>query len=145
LNPNLIARAEIDIAASTSRVWSALVDPDAIKQYMFGTHVTSDFKAGGPIRWKGEWNGKAYEDKGMILEAERERRLAYSHFSPLSGLSDTPENYHNVRIELEGKGNTTHVRLTQDNNADEKSREHSQKNWSMMLDGLKRFVEDPKG
>jgi len=35
--------------------------------------------------------------------------------------------------------------LSQDNNADEKAKAHSEKNWSMMLDGLKHYVEDPKG
>ena len=74
------------------------MDPEAIRRYMFGTTVVSDWKEGGPIVWKGEWKGKAYEDKGVILRLEPERILQYSHFSPQSGLPDTPENHHTVTI-----------------------------------------------
>ena len=37
---------------------------------MFGTEVHTDWSIGGPIRWRGEWEGKAYEDKGQVLEFE---------------------------------------------------------------------------
>jgi uncharacterized protein YndB with AHSA1/START domain len=141
MNMNLIARASITINAPVTKVWDALVEPEAIKQYMFGTNVVTDWRVGSPITWKGEWQGKSYEDKGVILRFEPTRILQYSHFSPLSGLADKPENYHTVTIELSGEGNQTRVSLTQDNNATEKAREHSEKNWEMMLAGLKKFVE----
>lgn len=138
---NLIANASIAIDASRAKVWEALVTPEAIKQYMFGTSVTSDWKEGSPITWSGEWEGTSYEDKGTILRIEPERILQYTHFSPLSGLPDKPENYHTVTIALSGEGNQTHVSLTQDNNPNEEARAHSEKNWEMMLDSLKKFVE----
>jgi len=56
-------------------------------------------------------------------------------------LPDTPENYHTVTIELSDEGAQTRVSLTQDNNATEQDREHSEQNWSMMLAGLKKFLE----
>jgi uncharacterized protein YndB with AHSA1/START domain len=141
MNTNLIAKAEADVNAPPSRVWDALLDPKAIKQYMFGTNVSSDFKKGSPITWKGEYEGKAYEDKGTILDVEPGRRLRYSHFSPLMGKPDKPENYHNVTIDLSGGGDKTHVTLSQDNNADDKAKAHSEKNWTTMLQGLKKYVE----
>jgi uncharacterized protein YndB with AHSA1/START domain len=145
MNRNLIAKAETDISAPVARVWDALVTPEAIEKYMFGTHVASSWQKGSPITWTGEWQGKKYEDKGEIIDIEPNERLRYSHFSPLAGLPDEPENYHHVTIELDDRGPTTHVTLVQDNNSDEKARRHSEENWRMMLDGLKRFVEDPKG
>ncbi len=145
MNRNLIAKAEADLNAPKSRVWDALVDPKAIKQYMFGTNVSSDFKKGSPITWKGEWQGKPYEDKGTIVDIEPGERLRYTHFSPLAGLPDKPENYHRVTIELASDGDRTHVVLAQDNNADEKAKEHSERNWTMMLDGLKKYVEKGGG
>ena len=141
----LIAKSSTTIDAPVSRVWDALVTPETIKQYMFGTTVVSDWKEGSPITWKGEYQGKKYEDKGQVLDIEPGRRLRYSHYSPLAGLPDKPENYHHVTIELQADGPLTHVTLSQDNNADEKAKAHSEKNWSMMLDGLKHYVEDPKG
>jgi uncharacterized protein YndB with AHSA1/START domain len=145
MNGNFVAQVQTDIAAPKARVWEALVDADAIEKYMFGTHVASDWKKGSPITWKGEYQGKKYEDKGQVLDIEPGRRLRYSHYSPLAGLPDKPENYHHVTIELQTDGPLTHVVLSQDNNADEKAKAHSEKNWSMMLDGLKHYVEDPKG
>jgi uncharacterized protein YndB with AHSA1/START domain len=141
MDKNHIAKASVSINAPAEKVWDALVDPKAIKQYMFGTNVLSDWKEGSPIVWKGEWQGKAYEDKGVILQRKPERTLQYSHFSPLSGMPDKPENYHTVTIELSGHGNQTDVTLTQDNNATEAERSESEKNWGMMLTALKKFLE----
>ena len=65
----------------------------------------------------------------------------YTHFSPLAGLPDTPENYHTVTIDLSAAGDRTRVSLSQDNNPTDKAREHSEKNWEAMLAGLKQFLE----
>lgn len=141
MDNDLIAKASVTINATRAKVWDALVNPEAIHQYMFGTNVTSDWREGSPITWKGEWQGKAYEDKGVILRIKPEQTLQYSHFSPLSGLPDKPESYHTVTLELAGDGNQTRVSLNQDNNPTEEAREHSERNWEMMLRGLKKFVE----
>jgi uncharacterized protein YndB with AHSA1/START domain len=138
---NLIAKTSLNIAAPVAKVWDALVNPQLIKQYMFGTTVASDWQKGSPITWKGEWKGKPYEDKGKIRQIEPRRRLQYSHYSPLSGLPDTPENHHTVTIELSVEGAQTRVSLSQDNNAAEEAREQSEKNWKMMLEGLKKLLE----
>ena len=141
MDRNLIARATITINAPREQVWEALVNPDAIQQYMFGTHVVSDWQEGSPIVWKGKWQGKPYEDKGVILQFKPGRIIQYSHFSPLSGLPDKPENYHTVTVELSADGNRTLVTLDQDNNASEEERAHSEGNWEMMLASLKQFLE----
>src|SRR5574341_267649 len=137
----LIAKASISINAPVGKVWDALTDPEVIRQYMFGTNVISDWKQGSPIVWKGEWQGKKYEDRGVILKLEPERLIQYSHFSPLSGKPDLPENYHTVTIELVSHGVETAVSLSQDNNETEQAREHSEENWKMMLEGLKKLLE----
>lgn len=141
MEKNLIAKTSITIKASKAEVWNALVDSKAIQQYMFGTTAVSDWHEGSPIVWKGEWQGKAYEDKGVILQFKPERTLQYSHFSPLAGLPDKPENYHTVTIDLSDAGDQTQVSLSQDNNLTEKERDDSAKNWGMMLTGLKKFLE----
>ena len=135
-----VAKASATIDASADRVWEALVTPSIIKQYMFGTNVTSDFKQGSPITWKGEWQGRPYEDKGVIQKIERLRTLQFTHFSPLAGLPDKPENYHKVTIELSPNGSTTKVSLSQDNNPTDEEREHSEQNWNMMLEGMKKLL-----
>ena len=141
MNRGMIARATININATGTKVWNALVSPEAIRQYFFGTNVISDWHEGSSIIWKGEWQGKSYEDKGTILQLETGRTLQYSHFSPLSGLPDKPENYHTVTIKLSANGHQTHVILAQDNNSTNEERQESTKNWEMMLTGLKKYVE----
>jgi uncharacterized protein YndB with AHSA1/START domain len=136
-----VATAEVEIEASPAEVWSALTDPEQIKEYMFGSQVVTVWKPGSPIVWKGEYEGKKYEDKGEIVEIEPERRLKVTHFSPLSGEEDRPENYHTVLYELEERGGGTRVSLSQDNNSTVEAAEHSQANWEKMLAGLKQVVE----
>lgn len=142
---NLVAKAAIAIAAPKAQVWKALTDPAAIKEYMFGTTMTTDWREGGPITWSGEWQGRHYEDKGRILRVVPERTLQYTHYSPLTGLPDTAENYHRVTVELIEDGGGTQVSLSQDNNHTDDGRAHSEKNWMMMLTGLKKYVEEQAG
>ena len=141
MSNNLVSKSTTSIGASKDKVWKALVSPKAIKEYYFGADVESDWRKGSKITWKGEMKGKKYEDKGVILKIEPEQTLQYSHFSPLSGEPDKPENYHTITIDLSGSGKETKVSLSQDNNADEGARKESEKNWGAMLDGLKKHVE----
>lgn len=141
MNKNLIARASTRINTPRADVWKALVTSEAITHYMFGTTVVSDWQEGSPIVWKGEWQGKSYEDKGVILRLKPEQTLQYSHFSPLSGLADQAENYHTVTIEVSGDGDETQVVLTQDKNASEEAQAEAETNWGKMLAGLKQYVE----
>lgn len=138
---NLVAKAGVTINAPVNKAWEALTTPSIIKQYMFGTTVTSDWTPGSSITWKGEWEGKPYEDKGKILAIIQNKKLQYSHFSPMSGAEDKPENYHTVTIDLKDNGGQTIVSLSQDKNATEDEKKHSEKNWAMMLTGLKTLLE----
>jgi uncharacterized protein YndB with AHSA1/START domain len=136
-----VARAETEIEARPAQVWDALTDPDLIEKYMFGSRVETDWKVGSPITWNGEYDGKAYEDKGEVVAVEPGRLLEVTHFSPLGGREDRPENYHRLVYELEERNGVTHVSLSQDNNPTEEAAEHSRGNWEKMLAGLKRVVE----
>jgi len=141
MSKGLLARASVTIEADRDAVWNALIDPERIREYMFGTHVDTDWQVGSPITWKGDWKGKPYQDKGTVVRFDRGRLIEYTHFSPLSGEADLPEHYHTVTIELEDEGAGTRVTLTQDNNASDEARRHSTENWETMLAGLKTLVE----
>ncbi len=141
MKENLVARASVTIEAPRAEVWRALVDSATVEKYMFGAKVASDWREGSPVTWSGEWQGRPYEDKGTVLEARPDRRLRYTHFSPLSGLPDVPESYHTVTIDLSGEGPRTQVTLEQDNCPSEQAREEYRKNWAGMLASLKKVVE----
>ena len=141
MSNTVIAKATTTINAPASKVWDALTKPDQIKQYMFGTQVTTDWKVGSPITYKGEWKGKAYEDKGKVLEIEPRKRLVSTFWSALAGLPDKPENYKTVRYELAPEGDRTKLTVTQDNNASQAEAQEAEQNWNMVLDGIKKLVE----
>jgi uncharacterized protein YndB with AHSA1/START domain len=136
-----VATAEAEIDAPRGKVWQALMDPDQIQKYMLGSRVDTDWKPGSRITWKGEYEGRKYEDKGEILEVVEGRRLKVTHFSPLSGQEDAPENYHTLVYELNEDDGKTRISLSQDNNPTEEAAEHSRATWERVLSGLKQVVE----
>jgi uncharacterized protein YndB with AHSA1/START domain len=141
MNNKYTAEATTTIHAPASKVWDAITNPQLIKQYLFGTDVISDWKEGSPITYKGEWQGKRFEDKGEILKVEPERVLMSTHWSPLSGVPYNPENYHTVTYTLNAKGDSTEVTITQDNNANEKEKAESEQNWNTVLARMKKLLE----
>jgi uncharacterized protein YndB with AHSA1/START domain len=136
-----VATAEIEISAAPSQVWEALTEPELIALYSMGAKVETDWEVGSPIVWKGEYDGKQFEDKGEVRVFEPEKRLTVTHYSPMSGQPDEPESYHEVDYTLEDRGDSVHVVLRQDNNGSEEEAEHSAENWQTMLNGLKDLVE----
>ena len=141
MDRGLVAQAEVEIQAPLSRVWEALTTPSIIKKYFFGSDIVTDWGVGSPILYRGEWQGKAYEDKGSVLEVEPQRSLVVTHWSPLSGTEDAPENYHTVRYTLALHGEGTSVTIRQDNNASAEEVQHAEKNWAAVLGGLKALLE----
>ena len=138
---NITGRASIMIDASTVKVWEALTTPSIIKQYFFGTNAISDWNVGSPLIFKGEWEGKKYEDKGTILEKVPLKLFRYTYWSSMSGIEDKPENYVTVTYELEEQDDQTLLTITQENIPDEKTRQHSEQNWNKVLSDLKQLLE----
>ena len=139
----LVATATTTVNATQDRVWSALTRPDEVEEWFFGTHQKTDWTPGSPITWSGEWEGKAYEDKGEVVAVDEPTRIEVTHWSPLTGTPDAPENYHTLVYTLEdvgGDGGTT-VTVTQDNNGDDTEVEQNAGSWSQMLAQLKKHVE----
>jgi len=138
----LTLETEITFNAPAAEVWKGITDPEIVKQYFFGTMQESDWKVGSPITWKGEWDGKAYEDKGKILEITPGEYLKYTYWSSMGGTEDKPESYANVTYILTEEEGKTILKITQDNNKDEASKEHSEKNWQMLFGALKEMLEN---
>lgn len=137
-----VAKAQVAVDASPGRTWQTLTDPERVKEWMAGTTLTTDWSVGGPITWAGEMDGRPYEDKGEVLEVDEPRRLSVTHYSPLMGQEDRPENYHTVTYTLEGEGDgPTTVRLEQDGNDSAEQAEQFSQNWQSMLEGLKSTAE----
>jgi uncharacterized protein YndB with AHSA1/START domain len=142
MSGNLSATAEITINAPVSMVWDALMNPELVKKYFFGTNVKSDWEVGSPVTFTGEYEGKTYMDKGTVLRKEANKLLVYSYWSSMRGQPDTPENYMNITYRLAEKDGGTHLSLVQDNVSSEKERQHSEQNWNVVLGNLKKLLEE---
>ena len=105
MNNNLIVSESIEVNASPEKVWLALTTPEIIKDYLYGTETITDWKVDSEIIFQGEYEGKHYRDKGVILENDVEEKLSYSYWSGFSGTEDKPENYSTVTYTLEKKDN----------------------------------------
>ena len=136
-----VARAQVTVDATPMQVWQALTEPEQVKQWMVGTDLDTDWEVGSPITWRGEIDGKAYEDKGEVLVSDEPRQLSMTHYSPLMGQPDVPESYHTVTYDLAARDAGTQVTLSQDGNESAEQAEQFSAIWQGMLDALKATVE----
>lgn len=143
MTERLVARVSLTIRAPRARVWRALVDPEAIKQYILVSDVVSEWRVGSPILWKSEFQGKAFVIKGTVLRLEVERLLEFDQSRPIFRASQVvrPSDYHRVAIELEDEGTKTQLSLTDSGSKTERELAHSQGGWQLALGNMKALVE----
>ncbi|MGC4091228.1 MAG: SRPBCC family protein [Polyangiaceae bacterium] len=141
MKDGLTATTQVTIHASTAKVWEALTTPKLIKKYLMGADVHTDWKEGSPLVYTGEYQGKPFEEKGVIQRIEPKKLLQATHFSSSSGKEDKPENYALVTWKLHEKEGDTVLSVSQDGIANEKGVETSKANWATVLKGLKQTVE----
>ena len=128
------------IKAPVEKVWEALTKPEIVKQYFFGSDQKTSWKVGSPILWTGEYEGTSYVDKGTVLEFIPNKKLAFSYLSSWSAMEDKLENYLLVTYEVSPVTGGTALTITQTNYDEEKAK-HSEGNWAVVIDGLKKLVE----
>ena len=139
-----LVQVETLIDAEPSAVWQALT---ARRSAMFmGAEVDTDWKAGSPISFIGEFEGHAFHDRGKIRDIDERSRLAFTHYSPTSGKPDVPDSYNFIDVQLERVGDRTQVRLSQTplggERPDGQTVEMYRTNWETMLGALKTAAEE---
>ena len=137
------AQASRIIPAQPAEVWETLTSREGMKAYMMGADVEADWRVGGRIAMRGEYNGKPYEDLGEVRSFEPRQHLSYTHTS-----SAAPGQTHIVTIELTPRTTGTEVTVTQapgegvDAASDARNKGQYEKTWAAMLEGLEKAVED---
>ena len=133
----------IDINATKEQVWDALVNPDKIEKYLFGTKTDSTFKVGDAIVFTGSYDGHSYRDMGTVLKADCCKTFEYSYLAQFSGLEDLPENYQKISYQIESQSDDVQkLTITQTNIHTEEAKEHSANGWKMVMEALKTVVEE---
>jgi Uncharacterized conserved protein len=139
---DFVVTKALDIKAPVSKVWNFLTTPEGIKEYLFGTNVTSEWKVGSLIRFTGEYEGKPYEDKGTIEVFDKEKVFEYTYYSSFSGVPDQAENYSLVRMELEPIEEGTRLKVKHSNFPTEAVYQNNEKQWDLVMDTIKDKTEE---
>ena len=139
---DLVISKSVIINCNAGKVWKALTDPEIIKEYLFGTQTTTDWKVGSKIIFEGEYHGHKYRDHGTVLENIPHKKISYSYWSGFSGLEDKPENYSTITYTLTEKGdNQTEFTWTQKGFANEEGYKHSSDGMDAFLNHIKEIAE----
>jgi uncharacterized protein YndB with AHSA1/START domain len=142
MNRNLKVSKSIEISSTAEKVWDALVNPEKIKVYLFGTETITDWMIGSPIIFQGEYNGQQYKDKGNVIENKKNELLKYDYWSGFSGLEDKPENYSLVTYKIENlDDNTVNFTWLQQGFSSEEGKCHTEKGLQSMLVKIKELAE----
>lgn len=127
------------IRTTPEKLWSALTDPEQMKQYWLGVHIKSDWKPGS--QWQMFLPDGTLSDTGEILEFEPPRRIRMkwrNEFRP----ELKAEGVASCTIEIEPYGSA--VRLTISHTIERPESKFIQAvsgGWPKILSNLKSLLE----
>ena len=131
------------INAPIKKVWAALTSPELMQHWMLPEEeieVLSDWRLGAPFIIRGNMHGISFENRGIVLQFEKEKELSYSHLSSLSGLSDEPANYTIITFRLLLEENHTRLSLQLHNFPTEAIYRHLIFYWRVTLELLHKWI-----
>ncbi|MGA2397828.1 MAG: SRPBCC family protein [Steroidobacteraceae bacterium] len=127
------------IRTTPERLWTALTTPEFTRQYWFGMHCESEWKAGSS--WRLIFQDGRVADMGEIVEAERPKRLVIkwrNEFKP----ELKAEGYSRCTIDIEPIGEA--VKLTITHEMERPGTEFIEAvsgGWPRILSNLKSLLE----
>ncbi len=128
--------------ATPEKVWHALTQPEALKQWMapddaFNIPVAeTDLRVGGRYHLIMQSpDGQEHDVSGIYRIVELNRKLAYTW-----AWKSTPERESLVTIELHAAGSGTELTLKHEQFADAEARDHHEQGWNGCLTRLEKFV-----
>jgi uncharacterized protein YndB with AHSA1/START domain len=130
------------IATTPEKLWSALTEPEFTRQYWFGMHQESDWKAGSS--WRLVFADGRVADAGEVIEADPPRRLILkwrNQFRP----EIAAEGYSRCTMELEPVAGAVKLTITHTVDRDaSKFIEAVSGGWPQILSNLKSLLETGK-
>lgn len=142
---NQIFSVVVTINSTPTKVWTTLTDIELMKKWLgepeMNIEVETDWKINSPIFIRGFHNVK-FENKGVILQYEKDKKLSYSHLSSVSLLADKQENYTTIEFELNPDDFYTHLTLNIKNFPTEIIQKHLEFYWRTTILTIKRLTEN---
>jgi uncharacterized protein YndB with AHSA1/START domain len=139
--------SKIEISAPATRVWDALVKPELVKLWQFGSQLETSWEIGTPIRFITPWGDQVFEQWGKVLTFVPTESLKYSLVAPRADLIDSPENYFFMTYLLEEEKGTTTLSIVQDDprpqSAPIEEQPGEEDTQNPILLGLKSLLENP--
>jgi uncharacterized protein YndB with AHSA1/START domain len=127
------------IRTTPEQLWAALTSPDFMKQYWFGMHHETDWKAGSP--WRLVFPDGRVADAGEIVEIDPPSRLVLkwrNEFRPELKF----EGYSRCVVELEPVAGAVKLTITHAvDRAESKLIEAVSGGWPRILSNLKSLLE----
>jgi Uncharacterized conserved protein len=134
----------IAIHADPGKVWTTLTDFELMSQWMgepeTNVQVSTDWEIGSPIYIRG-FHHINFENKGLVLAYDTEKRLSYTHLSSLSRLADRPENYSTLEFILAPVDGVTRLTLNITNFPTDTIRKHLEFYWNTTISIIKENAE----
>jgi uncharacterized protein YndB with AHSA1/START domain len=127
------------IKSSPEKLWNAITNPEFIKQYWFGMHCVSDWKAGSLWKMVSVKGEVCYA--GEIIESEPPKRLIIkwrNEWKP----ELKAEGYSQCTIDIESMGNATKLNIKHViDKKDSKFIEALSGGWPKVISNLKSLLE----
>ena len=131
------------IEAAPAEVWPCLTEPALMAQWMgepeMELEVETVWTVGTAIRISGIHHVR-FENRGVVLEYEVNKRLSYTHLSSVSRLSDDPKHYVQLLFELIPVDRGTELKLTITNFPTEVIFHHLNFYWRVTMEKIRLFV-----
>ncbi len=142
MHPQVFSKT-VTINAAPATVWHALTDIPTMKRWMseLELDIATDWTPGGPFVIRGTLYKKPFENRGVVLAYEPERRLGYSHLSSLSRLPDEPESYTHLYFTLSACDGCTELTVTITNFPTAAIYHHIAFYWNVTTVLLKRSID----
>jgi uncharacterized protein YndB with AHSA1/START domain len=128
--------------AAPEKVWAALTQPQALKQWMapsddFKTKVAdADVRVGGRYHFVMQApDGEEHDVSGVYREVVPGTKLVYTW-----AWKSTPERESLVTVELRPEAGGTHMTLMHEQFFDDEARKHHEQGWNGCLARLEKFL-----
>jgi uncharacterized protein YndB with AHSA1/START domain len=127
------------IRTTPERLWSALTDPETMKQYWFGAHQQAEWRAGA--EWKLVSPDGRTTDAGEVEDADRPKRLVLKWRNEVKPELKA-EGYSRCVFEIEPVGEAVKLTVTHSiEREDSKLLGAVSGGWPKVLSNLKSLLE----